>query len=392
MATQRKMVTVLSIDGGGIRGIIPATILAFIESKLQEIDGPESRIVDYFDVIAGTSTGGLVATMLTAPNENKRPIYAAKDIVNFYIEHSPKIFPQKKGLLGLIKSLCRRVMRPKYDGKYLKTLVQKILGEITLDKTLTNIVIPAFDIKLLQPTIFSTTEANVNALKNARLSDICLSTSAAPTYLPAHYFETEDAHKTIRRFNLVDGGVAANNPTQLAISHISREILLKTDYHHINPLDGNSLLVLSLGTGAAKPKPNQEYSAAAVSKWGLLRWIYNKGNNPIIDAFTQASSDVVDIHTSTLFRALHAENNYLRIQDDTLMDDEASVDVATMKNLRKLEQIGKELLKKPLSMVNLETGKFEELQGMGTNEEALTRFAKLLSDERKWRQTKVSAV
>jgi len=63
---------------------------------LQKLDGDHVRLADYFDVIAGTSTGGLVTAMLTAPNENNRPLYAAKDIKNFYLEHTPKIFPQNK--------------------------------------------------------------------------------------------------------------------------------------------------------------------------------------------------------------------------------------------------------------------------------------------------------
>ena len=63
---------------------------------VQKIDGPEARIADYFDVIAGTSTGGLLTTMLTAPNENKRPMYAAKDIKAFYFDNGPKIFPQDR--------------------------------------------------------------------------------------------------------------------------------------------------------------------------------------------------------------------------------------------------------------------------------------------------------
>ncbi|PON31791.1 Patatin-related protein [Parasponia andersonii] len=91
-----NVITVLSIDGGGIRGIIPGTILSCLESELQKLDGEEARIADYFDVIAGTSTGGLVTAMLTAPDENKRPLFAAKDINDFYLEHCPKIFPQER--------------------------------------------------------------------------------------------------------------------------------------------------------------------------------------------------------------------------------------------------------------------------------------------------------
>ncbi|RWW49717.1 hypothetical protein BHE74_00044071 [Ensete ventricosum] len=94
-----KRVTVLCIDGGGVRGLIPATIIAFLEAKLQELDGPEARIADYFDVIAGTSTGGLVTAMLTAPNAEKRPLFAAKDIIQFYLDNGPKIFPQKRLVL-----------------------------------------------------------------------------------------------------------------------------------------------------------------------------------------------------------------------------------------------------------------------------------------------------
>ncbi|XP_059623831.1 patatin-like protein 2 [Cornus florida] len=374
--TKRKMVTVLSIDGGGIRGIIPGTLLANLESKLQELDGPGARIADYFDVIAGTSTGGLVTTMLAAPNKNNRPMYAAKDINNFYLQHTPKIFPQtsRRCCMDTVTRFIGAFSGPKYDGKYLRSLTKELLGDLTIKQTLTNVVIPAFDIKYLQPVIFSTSDGKMNVSKNALLSDICLSTSAAPAYLPAHYFETKDADGKTRTFDLIDGGVAANNPTLMAISHITKEIIM-----------GKRMLVLSLGTGAAKRE--EKYSAATASQWGSLNWMYDNGAKPLLDVYGDASSDMVDIHVSTLFQALYAEKNYLRIQDDTLTGDLASVDIATKENLEGLVKIAEKLLKKPVSRVNMETGQFETVEGEGTNEEALGRFAKQLADERKLRTT-----
>ncbi|GMP28075.1 hypothetical protein CsSME_00003767 [Camellia sinensis var. sinensis] len=96
-------------------------------------------------------------------------------------------------------------MRPKYDGKYLRSLVRDSLGNVTIKQTLTDVIIPAFDIKRLQPIIFSSDNAKENASKNALLSDICIGTSAAPTFFPAHYFETKYGDGTTRSFNLIDG-------------------------------------------------------------------------------------------------------------------------------------------------------------------------------------------
>ncbi|KAK1301328.1 hypothetical protein QJS10_CPB12g01497 [Acorus calamus] len=215
-----KMVTVLSIDGGGIRGIIPGTSLAFLESKLQELDGESVRLADYFDVITGTSTGGLVTAMITAPGKDNRPLFTGKEIVDFYLQHCPKIFPQRSsGLTATEHNLIEAIKGPKYDGQYLHSLVRRLLGKTRLDKTLANVVIPTFDIKLLQPTIFTTYNAKTDALKNPLISDVCISTSAAPTYLPAHLFEVKDTKLgTSKAYNLIDGGVSANNPVRRCLS------------------------------------------------------------------------------------------------------------------------------------------------------------------------------
>ncbi|KAI8029441.1 Patatin-like protein 2 [Camellia lanceoleosa] len=375
--------TVLSIDGGGIRGIIPSIILDFLEAQLQKLDGEDARIADYFDVIAGTSTGGLVTAMLTAPNEKNRPLFAAKDIKAFYLDHCPKIFPQKRRSFANATKVIRALSGPMYDGKYLRCLLKEKLGNTRLNQTLTNVVVPTFDIKRLQPTIFSTYEVKKNPSLNALLSDICIATSAAPTYLPPHGFETKDSSGKARQFNLVDGGVVANNPTLVAIGEVAKEINReRSDFFPIKSKNHGKFLVLSLGTGSAKK--DEKYNAKEAAKWGVLGWLTNGASTPLVDVFTEASGDIMDLHISTVFQALHFENNYLRIQDDTLSGQVSSVDIATKENLEDLVKVGERLLKKPVSSVNLETGLYEP-SNQGTNEEALIRLAKILCREKQLR-------
>ncbi|KAK3133550.1 hypothetical protein QOZ80_6AG0537940 [Eleusine coracana subsp. coracana] len=389
--TYGNLVTVLSIDGGGIRGIIPAVVLTFLESELQKLDGEDARLADYFDVMTGTSTGGLVTAMLATPNKTNRPLFAAKDIQAFYINHTPKIFPQQRGAFGRMMKIFRSLSGPSYDGKYLHEIVRKKLGSTRLHQTLTNVVIPTFDIKRLQPIIFSSYEVKNNkySTMDALLSDICISTSAAPTYLPSHYFKTEDCHGNIKEFHLIDGGVAANNPALVGIGEVTKQIFKENpDFFPIKPMDYGRFLVISLGTGSSKFEAN--YSAQKAKSWGVLGWLFGNGSTPLVDVFTQASADMVDIHIAAVFKALHSENNYLRIQDDTLQGTLSSVDVATKENLEKLSDIGAMLLKKPVSQANLETGHMEPACNSTdmTNEEALKRFTKLLSDERQIRKAR----
>nr|XP_043616557.1 patatin-like protein 3 [Erigeron canadensis] len=378
-----NLITVLSIDGGGVRGIIPGVILEYLESELQELDGEDVRLADYFDVISGTSTGGLITVMLTAPDANNRPLYAAKDIVPFYRDNLPKIFPQMGCLPifdGIIK-LLKTLVGPKYDGKYLKNLVTGLLGTTKLDQTVTNVVIPTFDIKNMQPVIFSSYQVPREPSMNVQLSDICVGTSAAPTYLPAHYFVNDD-----REFNLIDGGIAANNPSLTAIGEVTRQIVKSdTNFSGISPLDFTRFLLISLGTGTQKLKP--QYDAKMAAKWGVLGWLVNNGSAPLIDAFNQASGDLVVIHNDVVFEALKSVDNHLRIQVDTLTGNLASVDMSTEENLDGLVKVGEELLDTQVSRVNTDTGLVEPVPAAGTNREALKRFAKQLSDERKLRES-----
>ncbi|GJR85821.1 patatin-like protein 2 [Tanacetum coccineum] len=432
-----KYITILTIDGGGIRGIIPGVILEYLESQLQMLDGPEARLADYFDVIAGTSTGGLVTAMLTAPNNNNKPLFAAKDIVPFYHDNCPKIFKQSGWWWPIAKAQkwWKELTGPRYDGKYLKELVEEKLGAKKLNQTLTKVVIPTFDIKYMQPVIFSSYEVSAqSSSKNAKLSDICLGTSAAPTYLPAHQFTNYYDEQKYREYNLIDGGIVANNPSRSSLSG---------------------------GTGMQKREPR--FDAKMAANWGMIGWIDKDGASPLIDSFTEASSDLVDFEEGAIFADAHAAENYLRIQwffisaiadllstcivifsscdcvslpnslfshnacvaaavaamnsdshDDSAtivsfllldvnsvasvaesmyqvssvmsLEELASVDLATPENLKNLENVGKVLLDKHVTRANSDTGVVEMVQGGGTNRAALDRFAKKLSDEQKLRK------
>ncbi|GAB4852107.1 Proteolipid protein 2 [Ancistrocladus abbreviatus] len=378
-----NLITILSIDGGGIKGIIPGVILAFLESELQKLDGENARIADYFDVIAGTSTGGLVTTMLAAPDENNRPLYAAKDIAPFYLDNGPQIFPQSSIAIGM---MVRAWEGPRYDGKYLHSILKEKLGNKRLHQTLTNVVIPTFDIKRMQPTIFSSYEVKKTPSLDALLSDICIGTSAAPTILPAHHFETIGGEGEVREFNLIDGGMAANNPALVAINEVTKEITSgSADFLLMKPLEYHRFVVLSLGTGSSCTE--KKYSAEQAAKWGVLGWLTRSGANPLIDIFMQGSADMVDYHLATVFQALNSEENYIRIQDDTISETLSSVDGATRDNLEGLMKVGEELLKKPVTGINLSSGLYEPIS-KHTNEEILKRLAEVLSKEKRLRDVR----
>ncbi|RRT47172.1 hypothetical protein GW17_00051630, partial [Ensete ventricosum] len=141
----------------------------------------------------------------------------------------------------------------------------------------------------------------------------------------------------------------------VAMGEITKEIFEENpDFFPIKPMDYHRFLVISLGTGSSK---EERYSANHAKRWGVLGWLLSNGSTPLVDAFMQASADMVDIHISEAFQALHSGKNYLRIE-----------------NLENLVMVGEMLLKKPVSRVNLETGHVEPVsEGEGTNEEALIR-------------------
>lgn len=144
-----ELIAMLSIDGAGIHGLIPTVVLKHLEEKLQAIDGEDARIADYFDVIAGT----IIAAMLVAPDTNKQTKYTPQEIQDFYVNNGPKIFPPKRW--------WRWPLEPNYDGTFLQ---KKKIKEVTGEHTLSKLAVPAFDVNILEPLIFSSFQDGVQKL------------------------------------------------------------------------------------------------------------------------------------------------------------------------------------------------------------------------------------
>lgn len=173
------------------------------------------------------------------------------------------------------------------------------------------------------------------------------------------------------------------------MNFVTKEIFMENpDFFPVKPMDYGEFLVISLGTGSSKTE--EKFRAKDAAKWGVLGWLYNQGTSPLLEMFSQASADIVDIHLCVVFQALHSQKNYLRIQDDELTGRTSSTDYSSKENLLNLVEVGKNLLKKPVSRVNLDTGRYEACDGEGTNEDELSRFAQMLSEERRRRIARVA--
>lgn len=192
---------ILSLDGGGIRGVFPAAFLARLEEHL------EHPIGRYFDLIAGTSTGGIIAIGLGLG-------LSAKDILRLYEEQGPAIFDQQH---GAIRNWIRQRLRwtrhwfgSKYEATALRTALSGILGEQRFGESKTRLLIPAWHSVLERVYIYKTAHhPRLESDYKQPAIDAAMATAAAPTFLPAH--------RTSDDVELVDGGVWANNPIGAAV-------------------------------------------------------------------------------------------------------------------------------------------------------------------------------
>ena len=186
---------ILSLDGGGIKGIFPAAVLACLEQEY--LDG--KSVGDYFDLIAGTSTGGILALGLGAG-------MTADEILRMYLEEGHRVFPvRERGLAGR----ARRVVSAQYDRGPLDELLKQRLGGKTLRESRHRLLIPSTEGRNGEVWVFKTPHHPDYGLDGDELmSSVAAATSAAPTYFTP--FEQGG-------YTYLDGGVWANNPTMAAL-------------------------------------------------------------------------------------------------------------------------------------------------------------------------------
>lgn len=295
------MITILSIDGGGIRGLIPAVILAEIERRTGK------PVCALFDYIAGTSTGGVIAAMLTIPDARGRPKYTAEKVKSLYEELGRSVFHS---------SLLRKIftagglLRPRYSSKRLCRHLDDYLGSARLHSALTEILITAYETQSGTPWFFKSRFAAVHRSNedDPLLSQVAFATSAAPTYFPPC--------KIGERLCFIDGGIFAGNPAMCAYAEARRR----------NPQE-TSFLVVSLGTG----KQLDRHPFRQIRNWGALRWAI-----PIFDVFSNSARDTVDYQMKTF----EGSDRYFRF-DIRLDDDAPGMDDASRRNIRELETLAR---------------------------------------------------
>lgn len=300
---------ILSIDGGGVRGLVPALILAEIERRLGK------PIYAQFDLIAGASTGALLALGLTRPSDAdaRRPSFTAQSLVQFYRDQSQQIFPNSWPLLRAL----RRVFRSAYDPSAIDRELDKIFGDVRLKEALTNVLVPAYEIEDGRRLWFSSYSTPYG---DVLMRDLARGATAALTYLQPTRFAVQRRVSAKGYVSLVDGALFANNPAPEALAR-GRKLRAGSDA---------SLMLVSIGTGASP----QHYQFADVWSWGTLGWI---------DALLSIAFSDPAIHEE-MRRALEGNNNYFRLQPE-LGNPPVDIDDSRPATLQRMEQRTQEYIR-----------------------------------------------
>ncbi|EGR29322.1 patatin-like phospholipase family protein, putative [Ichthyophthirius multifiliis] len=285
----------LSIDGGGIRGIIPAQIITYICKNLKR------EVHEIFDVVGGTSIGGILALGVTGTLDGKNPVSRGVDLVQFFEDHGNQIFNKSK-IVAIWNNLRDK---SKYDPVGIESILKKNFQNCKLSDIVkgTNVICTAVKRENIQgknmAKIFRSKEAVFNPNKNFFMKDVARATSAAPTYFPSAEIKNINGTK---KYSLIDGALGQNNPSKLVLDDIKTEAM--------NSGDEKKFFLLSLGTG--QPIAGSQISQNA----GLFNLV------PIMQSLGNGALAYLDKDVEK-----SAEGQYLRIDPEIpLKQSEADLD------------------------------------------------------------------
>lgn len=312
---------ILAIDGGGVRGIIPAMVLEELERLTER---PTAHL---FDLVSGTSGGGFIALLMTKPGKNGEPRYSASDVVQLYLNHAKDIFHRSRwhALLSLGGWIA-----PKYPGSSPHDTYERYLnqeqGPHRLSEALVEVLIPAYEIEKREACYFKRSLARTDPDWDFTMVDVARATSAAPTYFPAVRIHSPNGRLSL---DLVDGGLVANNPATLALAEA-----IKTQEGQ-----GPGPLVVSLGTGSY----DAPFSYRKLKAWGLLHWAPH-----IADVLFDGTDHLVDTSTRIMVEGLNRSTgilpSYYRFDVSLNAHNDHTDDVGP-ENLEDLQKVTRTMLK-----------------------------------------------
>ena len=305
---------ILSLDGGGIRGLVTCRWLTAVEDALRKAGKP--GLAGSFDLVAGSSTGAIIACGLSLGLSPQR-------VADLYRERRHEIFP---GIAGRLWSRAGRFFSqgpsaPRYDARGLEKVLKEVFGGTTLARAKVPLLVTSYDTIARAPVMFKSFKPEHRTLP---MWQVCRASSAAPTYFPAFGMRVE-GHGCA----LIDGGVVANNPTACAIAEA-----LRKDARVDHPRD---LVVLSVGSG----ERTRTIDLKSAREWGALEWAV-----PIIDVLFDGNTDSVDYIARQL-----VGDGYFRLQaklliglddlDDTSSTNLVALDILARDYLQQADTVAK---------------------------------------------------
>lgn len=272
---------ILSLDGGGIRGIVTARMLEAVESYINQ------PLRDYFDLIVGTSTGALIAAGVTIGR-------SPTELVELYLNCGAEIFPYRSWFSPQRLPLILKYgpSAPKFSDEGLIRVVRSLGLDFPLTKVSqgmgqsAKLMIVSYDTVRRLPVFFKSWRPE-EWYAQVPLWKACVCSAAAPTYFPAQHLLMADSDNDVLEFSLIDGGVGANNPVACAVAEAIRllrsgQSLEQSAATSMDRIVGE-IQVLSLGTGEL----GQGWRWREVRGWGLIQWAPH-----IVDVIMDAPADI----------------------------------------------------------------------------------------------------